>query len=196
MITHNMAQGSQEWFAVRLGKFTASHFADLMSGKTTKGYEKAIYRVVYERLTGEMPDDFKSGYMDRGNELEAAGLELYSDLKFYNVQRVGFVERDEWTGCSPDGLIGTDGMIQVKAPAYNTMINYLVKREIPTEYRWQMQGEMMITGRKWSDFMAYHPKLRPVITRLFASPADHAILEKEIQVGIQIAKNMLIKLKI
>jgi len=195
MIVHTMEQGTPEWFQARLGKFTASTFGDLMMGKTTKGYEKAIYRVIYERLTGEKPDDFKSGYMERGNELEAEALEIYSDLTFQKIERVGFVERDEWTGCSPDGLIGSEGMVQAKCPAYNTMINYLIKKEVPSDYRWQLQGELLITGRKWTDFFAYHPKLKPVIVRQFAVPADQAVLEKEIQMGILQARKIIEQLK-
>lgn len=191
MIIHNVIQGTPEWHAVRLGKFTASKFGDLMMAKTTAGYEKAIARVVYERLTGEAPDDFKSGYMERGNELEPEGLAVYSDEVFHTVDRVGFVERDEWTGASPDGLIGSDGMVQVKCPAFHTMIKYLTRREVPGDYYWQIQGEMMIAERKWSDFMAYHPKLKPVIVRMFANKADQDRLEREIQIGIIAAKKLL-----
>lgn len=195
MIIHDVKQGTPEWHKARLGKFTASKFGDLMMAKTTAGYEKAIARVVYERLTGEAPDDFKSGYMERGNELEPEGLEAYSDIVFHTIERVGFCERDEWTGCSPDGLIGSEGMVQVKCPAFNTMIRYLTRKEIPGEYYWQIQGELMITGRTWSDFMAYHPKLKPVVVRMFADRAAQARLETEIQIGIQTAKNLLSKLQ-
>ena len=190
MIIHTMPQGSPEWHKARLGKFTASKFGDLMSGKTTAGYEKAILKVVYERLTGEPPDDFKSAYMERGNELKAEGLEVYSDLAFHTIERVGFIERDEWTGCSPDALIGEEGMVQVKCPAFNTMINYLLKQQIPAIYYWQMQGELLIAGRKWSDFMAYHPKLKPVVVRMFADTTAQARLEEQIQIGIAVAKNV------
>jgi hypothetical protein len=167
-----------------------------MMTKTTAGYEKAIARIVYERLTGEAPDDFKSAYMDRGNELEPEGLELYSDLQFHTLERVGFIERDEWTGCSPDGLIGSEGMVQVKCPAFNTMIRYLQTQQIPSEYYWQIQGEMMIAERKWSDFMAYHPKLKPVVVRMFADASAQARLESEIQLAIVSAKLLLAKLEI
>ena len=195
MIIHNVTQGTPEWHAARLGKFTASKFGDLMMAKTTAGYEKAILRVVYERLTGEAPDDFKSAYMERGNELEADGLELYSDRIFQTVDRVGFVERDEWSGCSPDGLVGSEGMVQVKCPAFHTMVKYLLKKEVPGDYYWQIQGEMLITGRSWSDFMAYHPKLEPVIVRMFADPSAQARLDLEIRIATEAAKTILNKLK-
>jgi hypothetical protein len=166
-----------------------------MMAKTTAGYSKAILKIVYERLTGETPDDFKGAYMDRGNELEPEGLQLYSDKTFYTIDRVGFIERDEWAGCSPDGLIGSDGMVQVKCPAFNTMINYLLTRSVPGDYYWQIQGEMMIAERKWSDFMAYHPKLPPVIVRMFADASAQARLNQEIKIGQIEAERILNKLK-
>lgn len=192
---HEVIQGSEEWFALRRGKFTSSNFADLFCGKTTAAYKKAVLKPVYERLTDESPDDFKSAYMERGNELEPLAIEYYERLKFVRVKPGGFFEMSEWVGASPDGLIGSDGMLQVKCPAWNTMIAALTgDPKILTEYEWQVQGELMVTGRKWSDLLFWHPKLEPVIIRINADHEKRAKLVSELETAYHSATVMLEKL--
>lgn len=166
-IYHDVIQGSDEWHSLRSGKFTSSIFKDLFMKETTAGYEKAIYKVVFERLSGQkIEEGFQSGYMKRGLELETEALEAYSLITFNKVTNGGFFELNEWIGASPDGLIGEEGQVQCKCPAFNTMINYLLKKELPYEYHYQVHGELLVTGRKWCDFLAYHPSLEAVIIRI------------------------------
>jgi len=192
MIHHQIEQGTEEWFQLRMGKFTASKFGNLFAGKTTAKYNEPIYQAVYERLTGERPDDFKSAYMERGNELEAEALGVYSDLTFTPVQAGGFCELDDWVGGSPDGLIGEDGMVQVKCPKFSTMIKYMQDQELPKEYLHQVQGEMLVSGRQWSDFMAYHPKLTPVIVRIKRDEEVIKAIQTEL-IEAKIAANKILK---
>ena len=162
---HDIEQGTEEWFELRKGKFTASAFNDLFMAKSTKGYEKAIYKVVFERLTDESPEDFTSDYMERGKELESEARETYEMMTFRKVSNGGFVELSEWIGCSPDGWV-EDGLIEIKCLAFNTMINYLLEKKLPKIYEKQVQGQLYVTGAKWCDFMCYHPKLKPLIIRI------------------------------
>lgn len=193
IIIHDVVQGSEEWFACRRGKFTASNFSDLFMGKTTKTYNNLISQVVFERLTGETPESFSNEWMDRGIQLEAEAIERYESETFCKVKRVGFVELNEWVGGSPDGFV-KDGLIEVKCPKFSTLIDYILSGEIPSDYMYQMQGEMMVTGRPWCDFFAYHPKMKPLIRRV---PRDEAMIEaitKELAKAIETAQQRLEKI--
>jgi putative phage-type endonuclease len=164
-IYESVVQGSDEWKYLRLGKFTASTIPDLFSKPTTATYQNAINKVVFEKITGELPESFSNEWMQRGVELEPEAREIYEITTFNKVEVVGFVEKSEWLGCSPDGLIGKDGMVQIKCPKYSTIVSYYLDKKIPKDYEIQMQAEMWVADRKWSDFMAYHPKLKPLIIR-------------------------------
>jgi putative phage-type endonuclease len=177
MIFHDIQQNTEEWEALRLGKFTASTFADLFATKSTAKYRNAIRKVVFERLTGESPESFKSDWMDRGHELEPFAREAYENYSFDTIQNGGFFEMNEWTGASPDGLIGEDGQIEIKCPAYSTFIDYLINQKLPSEYLYQVQGQLFVTGRKWCDFVAYHPKLPLVVVRVLPDPEVIASIE-------------------
>jgi putative phage-type endonuclease len=195
MIWHDVEQNSEEWGELRKKKFTASMFSELFMKKETAGYKKAIRKVVFERLTGESPESFKSEYMDRGHELESAAKEAYELYSFETVKPGGFFELNEWVGASPDGLVGEDGMIEIKSPAYNTFIDYLLSGRVPSEYTHQIQGQLYVTGRKWSDFVAYHPSLPLIVKRVYPDP----IMIKEIEIALNIAigeaKEIISKIK-
>jgi len=198
---YDIEQGSEEWFELRKGKFTASIFSDLFMGKTTKGYEKAIYQVVFERLTGESPENFTNEWMERGKELESEAIEKYEMMTFTKVSNGGFVELNEWIGCSPDGFIN-DGLgdpkqllIEVKCPAFNTMINYLLDKKLPKIYEKQVQGQMYVTGAKWCDFMCYHPKLKPLIIRVERDETIIKEIEDKLNESIEKVKSIIKLLK-
>ena len=162
----DIEQNTDEWINLRMGKFTASMFSDLMGSKNTLTYQKAINKIVFEILTNEVPENFTSGYMERGHELEPLAKELYSMMTFNDVSNGGFFSYGNYIGASPDGLIDDDGLLEIKSPSFNTMINYLLRESLPIEYKYQVQGQLFVTNRKWCDFMAYHPKLKPLIIRV------------------------------
>ena len=191
MIHHLVDQNTDEWMDLRKGKFTASGFKDLFATKTTAAYQKAIYRVVYERLTGEQPESFSNEYMKRGHELEPLARECYEKETFNEILDPGFFEFNEWIGASPDGLIGSDGMVEIKCPAFNTMINYMLTQNLPSIYKWQVYGQLYVTGRKWCDFMAYHPKLKPVIIRIERNNSIIDDLELKLIESIEHAENII-----
>jgi putative phage-type endonuclease len=192
---HNVDQNSEEWFNLRLGRFTASTFKDLFMGKTTKGYEKAIYKPVFERLTNESPESFSSEYMERGHEMEPLAKDCYEQETFNEVSNGGFFALGEWIGASPDGLIDNDGVLEIKSPAYNTMINYLLTGKLPSIYKWQVHGQLYVTGRQWCDFMAYHPKLKPLIIRINRDESLIEELEVKMLESIKIAESIIETIK-
>ena len=158
-----MEQRTPEWFQKRLGKVTASRIADLMAKtKTGPGASRANYlaQLVTERLTGTPTESYKSPAMDWGIEQEAAARAAYSARMGVLVDEVDFVDHPTMqAGASPDGLVGEDGLIEIKCPNTSTMLELLEDRTIPTKYRLQMQWQLAVTGRDWCDFVAFDPRL-------------------------------------
>jgi putative phage-type endonuclease len=165
MKIHDVIQGSDEWFAVRAGKFTASNFNKLfVNGKT---YDDAIDAVVFGRLTGQIPESFSNEWMQRGVEMEDEAIMIYEMECRKTVTKIGFVEQDEWVGCSPDGLIDDGGMVQIKCPKWNTHLKYMRDpNKLIDEYSFQIQGEMMVCDTEFSDVVSYHPKLPLIVERV------------------------------
>ncbi len=158
-------QGTNEWHEDRSGNITASKFSDVLKRGRKKDVEFGdtaytyAYDIVSEILTGEI-DSFSNNYTDWGNTYEKDAINEYEKRTFNLVKETGYIEMEEKIGGSPDGLVGIDGIIEVKCPAKtrNHLINVL-KREVPTEYYPQVQGYLMITGRKWCDFISYDPRI-------------------------------------
>ena len=192
---HNIEQNSPEWFELRKGKFTASTFKDLFMKETTQGFQDALYKVAYERLTNESPESFSNEWMQRGSELEPEAREWY-ELETYNkVHNGGFFEYSDWIGASPDGLIGDDGLIEIKCPKYSTMIGYLIYNGLPKAYEWQVHGQLWVADRQWCDFVAYHPKLQPLIIRVERSKERDIELLSKLADAIQETQEIINKLK-
>lgn len=185
---YDITQGTDEWNNIRAGKFTASTIPALFMKESTKGYQDLIKRIAYERISGKPVESFKSEWMQRGNEIEAQAIEEYSAVMFVDVVRVGFVEVDEWCGCSPDGLIGDDGLIQVKCPKWNTFFDYKTIEDIDKDYIIQCQTEMLFTGRKWNDLYVYDPNLESKTFKIMADEKMHG----EIMAKIENAKGEVI----
>lgn len=195
MIYHDIPQNSDEWFALRTGKFTASTFKDLFMGKTTQGYQDAIYKVAFERLTNESPESFTNEWMQRGTELEPEARAWYEFERDVKVLNGGFFEYNDWIGASPDGLVGEDGLLEIKCPKYSTLMNYLMNKELPKNYYYQVHGQMLVSDRQWCDFIAYHPKLPRLVLRVERNKEiDNEILDKLFE-GIKQVEKIINKLK-
>jgi putative phage-type endonuclease len=185
----NVEQGSPEWFAARLGKATASRVADIVAKtKTGWGASRANYaaQLVAERLTGETAKSYTNLAMEWGIENEAdarAAYEFYTDA---DVTPVGFVEHPTipMSGASPDGFVGSDGLLEAKCPNTATHIDTLLGQAVPSKYILQMQWQMACTGRAWADFESFDPRM-PEAMRIFIQRInrdDKLIAELEGQV--------------
>ncbi len=156
-------QGTEEWHELRIGRATASRFKDVMT--TIKSGESAAtknYRaeLVAERLTGARVDNFKSAAMQWGNDYEDTARTMYELKSGNSVETCGFFAHDTlMAGASPDGLIGSDGLVEIKCPLTATHIETLRRQAVPYQYYWQVMGQMWITGRQWCDFVSYDPRL-------------------------------------
>lgn len=159
----NLEQGSDEWFSARLGVPTASRFKDIITpakGEKSTSYKAYMYELIAERLTKDREGFFKSEWMERGNEIEPLARASYEFINEVTVQQVGMIFNDEMTiGISPDGLIGDNGGIEIKSPKASTVVKYMLDGGLPLEYKPQVMGSLMISGREWWDFLAFHPSM-------------------------------------
>ena len=182
-------QGSPEWFTARVGKVTASRVADLMA-RTKSGYSASrqnyMAELICERLTGNKTEGFTSAAMQWGVDQEANAKASYSFMTDATVEPAGFDLHPALAdfGASPDGYVGTDGLIEIKCPNTATHIETLLSGDIEGKYITQMQAQMACTGRAWCDFVSYDPRL-PVDMQLFVKrvprhPATIAEIEKEV----------------
>jgi len=164
-------QGSQGWFDARIGKLTASRFGGLLTrprskkdkeaGLVSKTTETYLREKVTEVLTGETRQ-LSSEALTWGSETENDAREFYELNKLVEVEQVGFISWKEnlMVGGSPDGLVGLDGIIEIKCPYDSTNHTvYLYNKEIPKAYYAQIQGNLFITDRKWCDFIVYNPRV-------------------------------------
>lgn len=157
-IYKELVQGSEEWLQARCGKFTASDFHIFLGESQTKKLK--LLRKASERITGKLSESgYKNENMERGNELEDEARRAYEEHTLNIVEQVGFIELNEFIGCSPDGLIGDDGMIEIKCPLASTFLNHFVKGEkaIKPQYLTQIQFNFLVNGRKWCDYVVFHP---------------------------------------
>ena len=190
---YDIEQNSDLWFELRMGKFTSSTFKNLFAKPTTATYQKEINKVVFENLTGKSPESFTNEYMQRGTELEPIARQSYEE-KTFNIVKNGGIFCDDWVGSSPDGLINDDGLIEIKCPGFNTMIEYLLKQKLPSEYFYQVHGQMYATGRQWCDFVAYHPDLPMMVLRIEREEKVISELRQILAISIVEAKQRIKKL--
>jgi len=178
MRVHTMPQKSPEWFDIRRGHITGSSFQTMANGRKDT-IETLCYKKAAEIVTGVCEDsNYTNEAMEYGTETEPLAISAYETSTFTRVERVGFVELDEYIGCSPDGLVGEDGVIEVKCPMPHTHLKYLLASDASwTAYRWQVQGALWVTNRAWIDFVSYCPTFPPnkqlLITRLRGVSEDH-----------------------
>ena len=189
-MSEDIKQRTDEWQQARCGKVTGSRVADVMA-KTKSGYSASrknyLAQLVCERLTGQKANGFTSAEMTWGIDHEAEARELYTAQTFNEVTEVGFVDHPTiaMCGASPDGLVGDDGLNEVKCPNTATHIENLMRRDADPKYIPQMQMQMACTGRKWCDFVSYDPRLPGdlsiFIHRVERDDAFIAEMEKEIK---------------
>ena len=192
-------QRSEEWFAARLGKVTASRVADVIA-KTKSGYSTSrdnyMAQLVCERLTGKQGESFTNSAMQWGTETEPLARSAYEASTDIMVEELGFVlhPKIEQAGASPDGLVGLFGMLEIKCPNTATHIEALLTETVPTKYITQMQWQMACAQRQWCDYVSFDPRIRQDL-QLFVKRVEFdasyvAMLEEEV---IQFLKELDIK---
>lgn len=178
-------QGSDLWLKTRAGIPTASNFDKIITtkGEPSKQRQKYLYQLAGERLTGRPMDTYTNSDMERGKELEAEARLAYEIMTNNTVEQVGFCLDDTRSfGCSPDGLIGDKGGVELKSPILSTAMEYLDKGVLPSIYFQQVQGTLLVTGREWWDFASYFPGLPLLIVPNRRDEKFINVLEKELRI--------------
>lgn len=198
-------QGTELWFQEHLGKLTSSRIADAVrkrkrSTEPLQAYLDLKLELAVERVTQKPAEHFVSQWMERGTELEPLARAAYELRKDAAVTTIDFVLHPtmEWCGCSPDGLCGEDGLVELKCPKANTHAEYLLGEVVPELYIPQMMWQMACTGRQWCDFASYHPDfpdpLDLFICRLNRDGQRIAVMEAEATVFLKEVADLALRL--
>lgn len=169
----NFEQGSADWFAARCGVITASRFKDVIS--KGRGSEPSKVRRTYmlelagEIITGRPAEGFQSRYTDRGHEMEPDARLQYIERYSEPVELCGFMRRGD-IGASPDFLVGAEGLAEVKSRLPKFQIELLLANEMPSDHYTQCQGQLLVSGRKFVDYISYWPGLPLYVKRIEPEP--------------------------
>lgn len=183
-------QRTEQWFILRAGKITASRVADVMA-KTKSGYsasrENYMAQLIVESITGKPTESFTSPAMQWGTEQEPFARAAYEMKADILVTEVGFIHHPNILNCgaSPDGLVGDDGLVEIKCPNTATMIDIVLTEKIPSRYFAQMQLQIACTERAWCDFVVYDPRM-PEGCQLWSKRVerdDEFIANMEMEIG-------------
>jgi putative phage-type endonuclease len=133
---------------------------DALAGPETAARRNYLIQLVTERLTGQQQESFSSAAMQRGTDLEPVARMAYEATNGF-VDKAGFYKHSsiEWFGASPDGLVGDDGLVEIKCPNSTTHVDYILSGKVPTKYQRQMLAQLACTGRKWCDFVSFDDRL-------------------------------------
>jgi putative phage-type endonuclease len=183
-------QGTERWFEARLGKLTASRISDAIGKAKRESTGELQARrnlkleLAVERITGRTSEHFVSEWMERGKEMEDLARAAY-ELATITTERVDLVLHPtiEGAAASPDGLVGDDGLLEVKVPKPTTHASYLLAEVVPEIYRDQMMWQMACTGRAWNDFVSWCPDFPAPLDLFIVRMArdDKRIAEMEVE---------------
>jgi hypothetical protein len=165
-VFEDLQQGTDEWRQIRAGLPTASMFSAILAkgeGKTRRSY---LYRLAAEIITGEPTESFTNGALERGKAMEAEARATYCLLHGAEPKNVGFIKNGN-KGCSPDSLLGTDGVLEIKTQRADLLIETIFKDEFPSEHKAQSLGNIWIAEREWLDIAVYWPRMPLFTKRIF-----------------------------
>jgi len=162
-IIKDIEQGSQDWLDLRLGKITASRVADIMSngrgGKPSLKTESYMNELISEILTGAQAEFFTNAAMAWGNECEPQARAMYELQNNVDVEEVAFIQLNDHVGVSPDGLVGEDGLLEIKCPTSKKQIERALSDSYHADYKAQIQMQLYVSGRNWCDFVSFDPRI-------------------------------------
>jgi len=183
-------QGTPEWHQLRLGKVTASRVADILAQTRTgpsASRQNYLIELALQRSTGTIEPSYTNAAMEWGTQTEPQARVAYEVETGNFVDQVAFIDHPAiaWFGCSPDGLIGDDGLIEIKCPNSATHWEYFKAKKPPQKYVTQMQTQLCVTGRKWCDFVSFDPRMpsrsQLLIVRVDRDEAFIAEIEEKVK---------------
>jgi hypothetical protein len=188
-VFENLEQGTEEWHDARRGIVTASTIGQLITAKTLKpasnDYSRALTaQLVAERICGWTDDAYVNSDMMRGTLDEPVARDLYS-RHFAPVTEVGFLVRELAAGIrlgySPDGLVGSDGLVEIKSPRAKAHLQTILSGEVPDRHMPQLQAGLFVSGREWVDFVSFCGGMRLYVTRVYPDPAWHDAIRETVE---------------
>lgn len=193
MKTYNVEQGTQEWFNLRLGKFTGTDAQIVQCAG--KGLETLVYKKASEILSGEFDESFINDDLERGQDGESIARSAYEMERGVRVEQIGFLELNEYVGCSPDGYVG-EGLAEFKCPRQYNYVKTRYTQKIDPCYVWQMQFQMYVSNRPWCDYVVFNDKFHDLI--IIRENRDEAKINKIIsglETGTTLLKQVLASMK-
>ena len=184
-IFHEVKQYSEEYDRLKLGIQTSSHFHKIITpqGKPSKQWRQYACVLIAERILQRKIDLYQSPSMERGLIVEAEVADWYEFDQDVTVQRVGFITNDNHTiGCSPDRLVGDEGLLEIKAPLPQTQVEYWISGEVNERFRPQLQGQLYVSQRSWVDIVCWHDVLPKVVMRVEPDEKFITALDRELQI--------------
>jgi YqaJ-like viral recombinase domain len=184
-IFHDVAQYSEEYDRLKLGIPTSSHFHKVITpqGKPSKQWREYACLLIAERILQRKIELYNSPAMERGLIVEADAADWYEFDQDVTVQRVGFISDDNHTvGCSPDRLVGSDGLLEIKAPLPHTQVEYWISGTVNERFWPQLQGQLYVSQRSWVDIVCWHDVLPKVVMRVEPDEMFIKTLDRELQI--------------
>ena len=195
-----MEQGTEEWKLARLGKVTASRVSAARAKKGTATRADYIADIITERLTGSPIESYTNAYMEWGTANEPLARAAYEIKTGIWVEQVAIVNHPTIPNfaASPDGLVWTDGLLEIKCPKTSTHLNWMMKGTVPSEHKNQMLAQLACTERKWVDFVSFDPRLpehlQLFVARFQPDPKDIKDLEQDVMTFLMEVDTMQRKL--
>lgn len=188
-IFEGLEQGTPEWHAARCGVVTASVFHTVLAkgrgGAPSETRKKLLYQLAAETITGEyVPTWDGNKHTERGHVMEPQVRDLYMATSALDCRQVGFMRRGR-IGCSPDTLVGDEGLLEIKTKLPHLQIEAVLAGKLPSDHVAQVQGQLLVSGRQWLDFRSYWPGLPELRVRVYRDLAYMSTLNQELQIFIR-----------
>jgi len=197
-IFHDVAQYSEEHDRPRLGIPTSSNFHKIITpqGKPSKQWREYACVLIAERILHQKLEFYNSPAMERGLIVEAEAADWYEFDRDVTTQRIGFITDDDHTmGCSPDRLVGEEGLLEIKAPLPHTQVEYWIAGEVGERFRPQLQGRLYISRRSWADIVCWHDVLPKIVMRVEPDEKFIKALDRELQIFNFFVERVLEKIR-
>lgn len=198
-IFEDLEQGTPEWHAARCGVVTASEFHTVLAkgrgGAPSETRKKLMYQLAAETITGEyVPTWDGNKHTERGHVMEPQVRDLYMATSALDCRQVGFMRRGR-IGCSPDTLVGDEGLLEIKTKLPHLQIEAVLAGKLPSDHVAQVQGQLLVSGRQWCDFRSYWPGLPELRVRVYRDLPYLSTLNQELQLFIRELDALVAKIK-
>jgi len=197
-ILHDIPQYSNEYDALRMGIPTSSNFHKIITplGRPSKQWREYACVLIAERILHKKLEFYNSPAMERGLIVEAEAADWYEFDRDLTVQKAGFITDDQHTmGCSPDRLVGNDGLLEIKAPLPHTQVEYWLSGEVSERFWPQLQGQLYISKRSWVDILCWHDVLPKLVVRVEPDEKFIAALDRELRIFNYFVERVMEKIR-